>query len=499
MKALNALNDILDNSFSQYTDREALHDTEGHSISYAELFSLVSGVTEKINDYIGCSNVLIGILSEKNIHAPALIYSVLKSGNAYMPVDYRSPFSRILQIIQSAKPAAFIVQAKFSDSFCQALTSSNIFYQKDVLNSGYCVIKFIDYSSYTSNLAYVLFTSGSTGIPKGIMHTHQSALTFLNWCKNTFNYASGTRFISIAPFQFDLSVFDLFYPLICGGSLLMPAEQYLVNSRLMTGLIEERKIHVIYSTPSFFNWLLSTGKPEKHDLTAIKSLQVAGELFKWGLYHALVKQFCNAEVYNLYGPTETNVCTAYKVSKEDEVKYPLSVPIGEPCDWARVLYVETSAGAELSVSGKGIMDGYIDQSGLQNVYGTFYYNTGDIVEQVFDKNLAYISRSDRMVKKNGFRIEPAEIELCLNKLPDVMETHVTAHIQDDMVKLLAFMVSKKTYDFLFLKNYCQEHLPYYMVPDNFIFTDEFPMNSNHKIDNATLLRTYHDKQNNTGL
>ncbi|MFN8323582.1 MAG: AMP-binding protein [Chitinophagales bacterium] len=499
MNALNALNYILHNSFSQYADREALYDTDGHSISYAELSNLITGITEKLNDYIGYSNVLVGILSEKNIHVPALIYSVLNSGNAYMPVDYRSPFYRILQIIQSARPAAFVIQAKFLDSFCNSLTSSNIFYQKVSLNSDYWVIKFIDYTSYTSNLAYVLFTSGSTGIPKGIMHTHQSALTFLNWCKDTFNYPTGSRFISIAPFQFDLSVFDLFYPLICGGSLLLPSAQYLVNSRLMTGLIEEKKIEVIYSTPSFFSWLLTTGKPERHDFTAVKSLQVAGELFKWSLFHALVKQFSQAVVYNLYGPTETNVCTACKVSLQDEVKYPLSVPIGEPCNWASVLYLETSVGAELSVSGPGIMAGYINQSGLQNINGKLYYNTGDIVEQVFDRNLAYISRSDRMVKKNGFRIEPAEIELCLNKLSGVMESHVMAHIQGDMVKLFAFMVSKKIYDFLFLKNYCQEHLPYYMVPDNFIFTDEFPMNSNHKIDNATLLRTYNDKQNNTGL
>ncbi len=481
------LRQIIADSFSSYTEQVALLNHEGSQFSYAQLKSEVASHADFLFRYV--AGGLIGVYSEKNIHAPVFVYSVLWASKAYLPIDYRSPVERILQILHTAKPAAVVVQEKFLAAFTNAIHDQKIQFSSKPINNEYTLIIFENPKVYSADLAYILFTSGSTGVPKGIMHTHQSAFAFLQWCGETFN-SECKRFVSIAPFQFDLSVFDLFYPLMLGGSLLLPNDFSLGNSRMMAELIEDYKIETIYSTPSFFNWFLTTGRPERRNFSDTKQLLIAGETLHWILLHELKKNFVNSEYYNLYGPTETNVCTYYKVNFSDERLYKTAVPIGKPCSNCQILLLHGVTGQELHVTGSNLMLGYasIDKSPFTLLNGNHFYNTGDVVEYVFEENLVYISRADRMIKKNGFRIEPSEVEACLKKLAGIKDAVAIAKRDTESTQLLAFVVAEIEYDMLTLRNHCAEKIPYYMIPDLFIFVDNIPLNANHKTDTAALLK-----------
>lgn len=482
-----SLRKIIADSFLSNSDNPALLNLDGKQYNYYQLKELIEERSSAIA--AASKGSLIGLYSEKNIDAAVFVYSVLYAGKAYLPIDYRSPIERIIRILKTAEPTAVIVQEKFLKIFSEAVHQEAVQFTTQRVNEDYALVIFANAKTYSEDLAYILFTSGSTGVPKGIMHTNQSATAFLHWCKETFG-TQNKRFLSVAPFQFDLSVFDLFFPLMSGGSLLLPTDFALGNSRMMSELLEDYEIEIVYSTPSFFNWLLTTGRPERRNFTEVKQLLIAGEVLHWNLLHELKKFFVNTSFYNLYGPTETNVCTFYKVNFDDEQHYNVSVPIGKPCSNCQMYLQLGTEGNELLISGENVMNGYvaIEKSPFVVHEGKNFYNTGDVVEQVFDSNLAYLSRADRMIKKNGFRIEPGEVETAVKKLDGIKDAVAVAKKNDESTLLLVFLVSEKEYDMLTLRNYCAEKIPYYMIPDSFIFVENIPLNSNHKTDTAKLLK-----------
>lgn len=464
-----------------------LYNTKGETLNYAQAHSIVQTKVEKLLKHTNASASVIGIYSEKNIAAVLHIHSVILSCNAYLPIDSRSPLSRIVTVLQEAKPSVIIVQEKFADGLKGALLETKTIFKVLDFENDYKLFVFTDYKTYSTDLAYILFTSGSTGIPKGIMQTHESVLVFSLWCAATLKNSSNSKFISIAPFQFDLSIHDLFVPLVHYGSLSIVDETQTANSRLMTEIIAEQKIETIYSTPSFFNWLMETGRMEKHDFGSVKSVLIAGEVLRWETVKRLQNYFPRAEFYNLYGPTETNVCMSYKIDFEDEKKYPSSVPIGKPCNYNQMKLKNTN---ELLIEGKTLMQGYVHDN--KNCFETIgenkFYNTGDIIEEAFDGNFAFLCRADRMIKRNGYRIEPAEIERGLKSLDGVKQVAIVTTCESSSIKIHAFLVSDKKHETVFLKNYCTEKIHYSMVPDSFIFIEKIPLNQNHKTDEMELLK-----------
>lgn len=480
------------NEWLRWGGQTALYDSQGNKYSYAELYENTLRLSAILHEEC-LSQSVVAIFSEKKIQVPLFIYSVLYAGLAYMPVDSRNPSERMLHIIRTAQPSAIIVQQKLVNDLVAKFNTLAIDFKVVNFYKNYQLIVLTQSKKYPKNSAYLLFTSGSTGIPKGILHSHIGATTFINWARQTLEIKQSVSAVSIAPFQFDLSVFDLFYPTKYGGSLLILSDIELANSRIVLEQIVEHQIDTIYSTPSFFDWILTTTKPERYNLSHVHTLLIAGELLTWQLAKRLRKCFAESAYWNLYGPTETNVCTAYQIDFEMENVYSDSVPIGNLCSWADYLLKESEHGKQLLISGDGVMTGYIDGDDFEKIGEKNYYNTKDIVELVSPTLLAYTGRVDRMIKKNGFRIEPAEIEKCLTELNGVKQCITIPIVQNDSTKLVAFVVSDITHDFLSLKEYCSLKVPYYMVPDNFIFVEEIPLNAHHKTDVAALLKLYYAK------
>jgi amino acid adenylation domain-containing protein len=353
------------------------------------------------------------------------------------------------------------------------------------------------------DLAYILYTSGSTGKPKGVMLSQLNATSFVDWCTGVLRPSANDRFSSHAPFHFDLSILDLYVPIKHGASIVLVPDNLTREPQGLADFIERMKISVWYSAPSILSLLAQFGKLEEHNYSRLRAVLFAGEVFPIVHLRSLTKQLPLPRYLNLYGPTETNVCTYYELDGPvpDDRNDPY--PIGPACAHllGRVIdadgqIVAPGGEGELCIAGDHVMQGYwsLDEQTAKafivDADGTRWYKTGDIVVEDAGAVYRYVSRRDRMVKKRGYRIELGEIESALYRHPHVREAAVIA-LRDDIegVKIKAHLTLApgERGSMIQMKKFCSEQLPLYMVPDLFIFHPALPKTSTDKIDYQTLI------------
>src|SRR5947207_8785313 len=347
-----------------------------------------------------------------------------------------------------------------------------------------------------SDLAYILYTSGSTGKPKGVMLSHGNAAAFIDWCSDVFKANEDDRFYSHAPFHFDLSILDIYVSLKHGATLVLVEEQLGKEPARLAPWIAEKKITVWYSAPSILSLLAQFGKLDQHNYSSLRLVLFAGEVFPIKYLKLLKSLWPHPRYFNLYGPTETNVCTFYEVPRlipESQIE---PVPIGKACPYCEPLGVneigtEVARGAvgELCIAGPSVLEGYWNLP--ENTAKAFltdrdirWYRTGDIVTELPDGNYKFLGRRDRMVKMSGYRIELGEIEYAIYRHPSIKEAAVLAFPDDDGVPIKAFTSTRdgSKLSTIELKKFCSENLPLYMVPDSFRCLDSLPKTSTDKID-----------------
>jgi amino acid adenylation domain-containing protein len=352
--------------------------------------------------------------------------------------------------------------------------------------------------SAPEDLAYILYTSGSTGKPKGVMLSHENAVSFVDWCSETFAPGADDRFSSHAPFHFDLSILDIHLCLKHGATLVLIGEDVGKDPERLAALIADERISIWYSAPSILGLLAQHGKLERRDFAALRIVLFAGEVFPVKHLRALTGLWPGRRYFNLYGPTETNVCTWYEVALPIAAERTTPFPIGRSCSHLRCKVVDPegrdlAAGAEgeLVVTGRGVMQGYWalpEQTGrafLEDRDGARWYRTGDIVIEAPDGDYTYLGRRDRMVKRRGYRVELGEIEAGLYKHPVVKEAAVVAIPDEEAgVKVKAYLSSRDNAhpSLIALKRFCAENLPLYMIPDSFSWLDALPKTSTDKVD-----------------
>ncbi|MGI9077241.1 MAG: amino acid adenylation domain-containing protein, partial [Gemmatimonadaceae bacterium] len=353
------------------------------------------------------------------------------------------------------------------------------------------------------DVAYILYTSGSTGKPKGVVLSHRNAMTFVNWCAETFRPTEQDRFSSHAPFHFDLSILDLYLPLMHGATLVLIGPELGKDPTGLAAFIAERRITCWYSTPSILSMLAQYGKLPRHDFSSLRIVHFAGEVFPVKHLRLLKSLIPHPRYFNLYGPTETNVCTWYEIPREMPEERTDPFPIGAVCPplRARVVdeggnEVERGSEGELCIAGPGVMQGYWnlpDRNAiafLVDTDGTQWYKTGDIVIEEADGNFVYVSRRDRMVKRRGYRIELGEIESGLYRHPAVKEAAViSVKDGDGGVRIKAFLSCHAggKPSVIELKRFCAEHLPASMIPDAFVVESALPKTSTDKVDYQRLM------------
>jgi amino acid adenylation domain-containing protein len=333
------------------------------------------------------------------------------------------------------------------------------------------------------DLAYVLYTSGSTGTPKGVMLSHRNALAFTDWTAGWIGLSAADRVASVAPFHFDLSVFDLWASLSHGATVVIVDEGTVVSGRAMVDRIHAQSISVWYSVPSALMLMLEKGALEERGAPSLRTVLFAGEVFPLRHLRRSMAALPRAGFYNLFGPTETNVCTAYRVPgpPPEEAN---AIPIGTAACGDRALVVDLAGKpvadgevGELFIEGPTVMLGYWD--GGRRTPAPHPYPTGDLVSRRPDGQLMYHGRRDHMLKIHGFRVEPAEVEAALVAHPSVREAVVFAADQQLVAVVVRADAELSVMD---LRRHCAARLPRYMIPGGIRIVQDLPRTSSGKID-----------------
>jgi len=502
---MNNLAHYLEASASRWPDRTAVVDPSGQSISYSELLQKADALAGFLTARGIKKGDRVGVVLPKSISTIISIFGILKAGAVFVPVDFTAPLERGRKILEDCQIRALIVDSRslaiLSDETKAALAAVITVEELAAMGTTSPVPSFP--STGPTDLAYILYTSGSTGIPKGVMITHENALSFVDWCSSVFLPTEKDRFSSHAPFHFDLSVLDLYLAIKHGATVYLISEELGKSPKELAMFIAANKLTVWYSTPSILTLLVQFGDLAKQDASSLRLVLFAGEVFPIKHLREVKRIWPKPDYYNLYGPTETNVCTFARIPPSIPDDRSTPYPIGFPCSHCLPLVLDTE-GKEVPMGGEGLL--YISGASVFQGYwnrptenaaafiqrgGVRWYNTGDVVRWDPADGFIYLGRKDRMVKRRGYRIELGEIERALYLNPKVREAAVISIPDPESgVSIVAFLACQDgpPPSIIDLKTFCASKLPAYMIPDRFMVQERLPKTSTDKIDYQTLRR-----------
>jgi amino acid adenylation domain-containing protein len=520
------LPDYLEASAARYPDRPAVVDPGGGSITYAALDRQANALAGFLSTQGVKRGDRVGVVLPKSIAAVTAFFGIMKAGAAYVPVDFTAPIERGRGILQdchiralildgrslkmipdpSETPLAAILVVEALPEAASALMTS---FETAIQSEGQAIAQ----AAGPSDLAYILYTSGSTGIPKGVMITHANALSFIEWCSSEFKPNENDRFISHSPFYFDISVLNIYLAVKHGAALYLASDELRKNPGELARFIANHRVTIWSSTPSALNLLVQFGNLGEHDASSLRLVLFGGEEFRAKHLRELKKHWPWPVYYNLYGPTEITVaCTFARIPEVIPDDRNTPYPIGFPCSHCRALVLdnerkEVVPGEEglLYISGPSVCAGYWNRPAenaavFLNREGARWYNTGDVVRWDPAEGFTYVGRNDRMVKRRGYRIELGDIEHALYLHSQVREAAVVSVPDADAgVKIIAFLSchDAKRPSIIKLKAFCVDKLPPYMSPDQFLFQDWLPRTSTEKVDYQALQARLLNLEGNT--
>jgi amino acid adenylation domain-containing protein len=515
------LHQLVSASAERYPDRTAVEDGDRH-LTYAELETRSNRVANLLREVGVSRGDRVGLYLDKSLEAVVGIYGILKCGAAYAPLDPRAPIQRLAyiardcglrvlisgiekaeqcdQLVASEAPIEDVVVANQDDDESIRLSGVRVLTTKDIERQETTAP---EDRTISLDLAYILYTSGSTGQPKGVMLSHQNALAFVRWTVQTLGVGPDDRLSNHAPLHFDLSVFDLYAAAMAGAVVVLVPPELSVFPVQIRDFIRRNAITVWYSVPSILSMLTVRGGLKTEGFPALRTILFAGEVFPTRYLRQLMQLLPRVRFLNLYGPTETNVCTWYEVpSLPEDATEP--IPIGRAIDDVEVFAV-TDGGAvagvgevgELHVRGNTVMHGYWGDAErtARALVGDprrgqacdLAYRTGDLVRLRADGVYELLGRRDHQIKSRGYRIELGEIETTLYSHPDVLECAVIA-VPDALVtnRIVAFVVARNGLTERELLEVAAVRVPAYMVPELIEFRDELPKTSTGKVDRQAL-------------
>lgn len=427
----------------------------------------------------------VGIWLEKSGQAVAAMQAVMSLGAAYVPLDPMAPVARIETVIEDAGLEVLVTTAtRFSQLQKVTLSAQQSLFCETATTLGKQGSFTPEiYPAENSELAYILYTSGSTGKPKGVCISHGNALAFVQWAQQEIKVTSLDCLANHAPFHFDLSVFDLYVAFAAGASVCLLPDDISFSPKRLVDLIATHRITVWYSVPTVLMLMLDKGELSASSGKHLRTVIFAGEPFPIVALRKLKSTLPDASLYNFYGPTETNVCTFYRVTEIAEARLQ-PIPIGQACSgnrvWARKddgSMAAVGEKGELIVDGDSVMSGYWGRDPQVGPYAT-----GDLVLRLEDDQFEYLGRLDDMVKVRGYRIELGDIEALFYKHSDVVEAAVVVEGSGLQAKLVAHLVCPPQPSLLTWKRYCAENLPRYMIIDRVVYHEhELPRTRNGKV------------------
>ncbi len=519
------LHQLLARSAERHPDHPAVVDG-GRVLTYRALDDRSNRVARALTDQGVRRGDRVGVDLGKSAEAVVAIYGALKAGACYVPCDHTAPAARLATIASDCGMRVVCTSTARAATWSRVAGQGTPVQRLLLLDgdrpdcepvlaatTGVAVTGGRDIAACPDwppgvpcselDIAYLLYTSGSTGRPKGVMLTHRNGLSFVEWAAGELGITAEDRLSSHAPFHFDLSVLDLFAAAAGGAAtVLVPASAALFPPRL-AGFVADARITIWYSVPSVLSMLVRRGGLQPGDFPGLRAILFAGEAFAPGPLRALMELLPHVRFGNLYGPTETNVCTAHWLSAPPDGRR--DIPIGSDIANVETFVVEDGTlpgpgpAGELYVRGPTVARGYWGDPELtaerfvrdprdRPVRDTVY-RTGDLVRLLDDGTYLFLGRRDGQIKRRGYRIELGEIEAVLRQHPGVLDVAVVAVAHDfgaNIVKACAVTdVQTSDHD---LRRHCQSLLPRQMIPDIIEIREELPRTSTGKIDRLALAR-----------
>ncbi|MBI2454394.1 MAG: amino acid adenylation domain-containing protein [Parcubacteria group bacterium] len=430
----------------------------------------------------------------KSIDSIKSVLAILKADAVYVPLDAKAPRTRLEQVVSDAQPAVII----YNNQTSKLVSGFSDLFNLDMEQSAVTAISddYLAYENDSTDLAYILYTSGSTGQSKGVMITHGNIVNATDWAVEELGITSEDRMSQHPPLHFDLSTFDLYCAFRSGATLYLVPEELSLFPGQLTKFIEEKKLTIWNSVPSVMVYLWNSGLVKPDRLPKLKKIFFNGEGFPTKYLAEWMKIFPDKEFVNMYGPTETTVqCSFYRIPEAPKDLTKL-VPIGKACRGVEVFDVE----GELYVAGKGVSPGYWEnQEKTDKVFipdprpgkTGKVYKTGDLVKLRKDGNYEFIGRKDNQVKIHGNRIELGDIDSALYSLPYVNEAATIAVPEGETGGsfLVAFIDLKLPKPEADIKKDLSRILPPYMIPKK-IVERKLPKTSTGKIDRVKLKNEY---------
>ncbi|MGM7721818.1 amino acid adenylation domain-containing protein [Metabacillus sp. Hm71] len=476
---------------------------QGKKLSYEELNKRANRTANELVKIGAKEGKIIGLIMDRSLELPISILGVLKTGAAYLPIDPNYPKERIEKIISNSNVDIVVKDSRYQKQLMHQQTAFidvDVICQKDLPAE---MEKNLNLPLQPDGLLYVLYTSGSTGEPKGVMVKRNSFANLLHWYTNEFDMNETDNVLLIAPISFDTAHKNFIAPLIKGAQLHI-FEPGVYDYNNMSDYIHLHKITSINCTPSGFYPLVEYNKETDYiRLASLKHVFLGGEPIHSKRLKPLAESLnFTGEIVNTYGPTEcTDISSFYRI-KDEELIERKEIPIGKPLNNVKIYIVDhhlrllpIGVIGELCISGAGLSKGYYNAPGLTKekfvdfpaIPGKKVYRTGDLARWTADGNLEFIGRKDNLTKIRGFRIEVGEIEACLLKHHEVEEAVVVAKEDRQGTKeLCAYFVAKSDIPAVELRDFLMKRLPDFMIPAYFTQLNKMPLNQNGKIDRKKL-------------
>lgn len=527
---MHLLHQLLTESSKKYPDRIAVTFKDA-SLTYAELEERSSQLAVVLVQQGIKKNDRVGIMLGKSMYSIISLFGIMKAGAMYVPLDPLAPASRLSHIIAKCEIECLIASHETLEKLdAEPLAASHL--KKVILTDmpargddrhigktetilwdtitnaaleHYCTVELSDQSP-----AYILHTSGSTGIPKGVVISHLNALTFVNMAVSFFNINELDRVGSHAPLHFDLSVFDIFGAVKVGATIVLVPEALSTFPIRLAEFIAQERISIWNSVASVLNLLAERGKLERVNFEALRLVHFSGDIMPVKYLRVLKNNMKNAAFYNIYGQTEANSSLYFHVNDIPDNET-WKIPIGKPFPNFDAFALNehhamiTSPGdeGELYVSSSTVALGYWNEEKMtlekfvddprNHSWRTHVYKTGDLVKVDENGNFVFAGRKDHMVKSRGYRIELTEIEIVLNGHPKVSNAIVLA-IPDELLgnRIIACVspAPDSTPTSEDITDHCNMFLPHYMVPEKIFLLEKIPRTTTGKADRKLLAETY---------
>lgn len=469
-------------------------------LTYRELNQRANQLAHYLQTLGVGADMPVGICVERSLEMVVGLLGILKAGGAYVPLDPTHPQERLNFILDNSHVPLVLTQQRLSKSL-PASDTRVVCLDSEWSALAYDSQENPDNSVTAENLAYVIYTSGSTGRPKGVLIPHKGIVNRLFWMQEVLQLTEADRVLQKTPFVFDVSVSEIFLPLLTGACLVIARSEGHLDSNYLVQLIAEQKITFVHFVPSMLGVFLEE-QGIKACNNSLRYVWCGGEV----LTVELQKRFFNrldAKLYNGYGPTEASVGVTFWACQRESAL----VPIGRPIANTQVYLLDQHLNpvpigipGELHIGGVSLARGYLNHPELTaekfmaNPFsqepGARLYKTGDLARYLPGGNIEFLGRIDHQVKVRGFRVELGEVEAVLGQHPAVREAVVMARkdLSGDDKQLVAYFVAAQEPAFTLskLRSFLEEKLPDYMIPSTFVKLEAMPLTPNGKVDRRAL-------------